>query len=329
MEKEKENFISTIEFLRGFAMLSICYTHYKIHFIVNDFWFYSMIYADFGVSLFFVISGFVIPLSLYEKKYTIFDYPKFITKRLLRVYPPFIAGLLLTIFLTYLSNFSPFHQGANNGVSAKYIISNLLLIPSFFNQPWYSPVLWTLAIEMQFYLLIGLIAPFLFSDKKWIQYLTILLFAGIQFIINDERIFGFHSMVFLIGIVSFLKYKEKINLLEWLIITTLILLGIGFKMELTNTKFIALPITICLILFVPLKNRFFEFCGKISYSYYILHIIIGGSLIIDFGKNFIHSAFGINLLTFSTIFLLIPISWIFYSLFEVPFQKLGKKINSA
>lgn len=66
MEKEKENFISTIEFLRGFAMLSICYTHYKIHFIVNDFWFYSMIYADFGVSL-FVISGFVIPLSLYEK----------------------------------------------------------------------------------------------------------------------------------------------------------------------------------------------------------------------------------------------------------------------
>jgi peptidoglycan/LPS O-acetylase OafA/YrhL len=329
MEKEKEKFISTIEFLRGFAMLSICYTHYKIHFIVNDFWFYSMIYADFGVSLFFVISGFVIPLSLFEKKYSISDYPKFIAKRLLRVYPPFIAGLLLTIILTYIANFSPFHHGVNNSISLKYIITNLFLIPQFLNQPWYSPVLWTLAIEMQFYLLIGLIAPFLFSDKKWIQYLTIFLFGGIQFITKDERFLSFHSMVFLIGIIGFLKYKEKINAWEWFIITTLILAGIAFKMELTTTKFIALPITICLILFVPLKNKFFEFCGKISYSYYILHIIIGGSLIIDFGKNFIHSVIGINLLTFSTILILIPISWIFHSLFEVPFQKLGKKINAA
>jgi peptidoglycan/LPS O-acetylase OafA/YrhL len=211
----------------------------------------------------------------------------------------------------------------------KYIITNLFLIPQFLNQPWYSPVLWTLAIEMQFYLLIGLIAPFLFSDKKWIQYLTIFLFGGIQFITKDERFLSFHSMVFLIGIIGFLKYKEKINAWEWFIITTLILAGIAFKMELTTTKFIALPITICLILFVPLKNKFFEFCGKISYSYYILHIIIGGSLIIDFGKNFIHSVIGINLLTFSTILILIPISWIFHSLFEVPFQKLGKKINAA
>lgn len=322
MQIEKNNLISTIEWLRGFSMLSICYTHYKIHFISNNFWFHTMMYADFGVSLFFVISGFVIPLSLYNKNYTIHDYPNFIYKRLLRVYPPFIGGLIITIFLALLSNYSPFHQGPSTFVTLNYIISNLLLVPTFFHQPWYSPVLWTLAIEVQFYLIFGLIAPLIFSEKKWVCFSMLFLFGLAQFVTKDERLFGFHSLVFLIGIIGFLKYVHKISFLEWLIFTILILVGIAFKMEITATKFLAIPLAIILILFVPLKNQFLEFCGKISYSYYILHIIIGGSLIIDFGKNFIHSPIGINILTFSTIFIMIPISWVFFQIFELPFQKL-------
>lgn len=311
---------NTIEWLRGFAMLSICYTHFKVHFVSNDFWFHTMMYADFGVSIFFVISGFVIPLSLFEKNYSINQYPLFLKKRLIRVYPPFLAGLAVSILLAWLSNFSPYHQGSISPIHPTYIISNIFFIPSLFGQPWYSPVLWTLAIEIQFYLIIGLVAPLIFSKEKWVVFLTIFIFGGIQFIVKDERIFGFHSLVFLIGIVGFLKWKDRISLLEWCIITTIILIAIAYKMDLTFTKFVALPVCILLILFTNLKSKFFEFCGKISYSYYILHIIIGGSLIIDFGKNFIHSNLGINLLTFVTIFLLIPISYLFYLFFEKPFQ---------
>jgi len=48
----------------------------------------------------FVISGFVIPWSLYRSQYVLRDYPKFLLKRNVRLYPPYLASIAITILAT-------------------------------------------------------------------------------------------------------------------------------------------------------------------------------------------------------------------------------------
>jgi peptidoglycan/LPS O-acetylase OafA/YrhL len=49
--------------------------------------------AHLGVSIFFFISGFVLPLSL-AKNYSLRDFPRFMAKRMLRIEPTYLASLI-------------------------------------------------------------------------------------------------------------------------------------------------------------------------------------------------------------------------------------------
>lgn len=309
-------------------MLSVCFTHYKIHFVTSGIGWKLLLWNDFGVSLFFVISGFVIPYAMFQSGYTWRQIGRFFKKRFIRVYPTFLCGFILSVLLMYIAFwFSPFHAGGAPHLTAKYIIGNLLLIPHFLHEQWYSPVLWTLAIEVQFYLFIALAFPLIFHANKMIGLLAVIGFSLLQFLCKNELIFFFHVMVFMLGVASSLYFLKRLNTIEWGCISILLLIGIYFKMEMTFSKFIALPVGCIIILFVPLKSKFLAFCGKISYSYYLLHILVGGSVMIELGKELlvyfkISDPIYQNMLTLSTIFLLIPISWVWYKLFEEPFQKL-------
>ena len=53
-----------------------------------------------GVDVFFVISGFVIPLSLQGRDYRIADFPRFMIRRLVRLEPPYLVSIALTILLS-------------------------------------------------------------------------------------------------------------------------------------------------------------------------------------------------------------------------------------
>ncbi len=57
-------------------------------------------YGYLGVDIFFVISGFVIPWSLYRTRYAIRDYPRFLLKRNVRLYPPYLASIAISILAT-------------------------------------------------------------------------------------------------------------------------------------------------------------------------------------------------------------------------------------
>ncbi|WP_461147988.1 acyltransferase family protein [Spirosoma pulveris] len=46
-------------------------------------------YGKYGVQIFFVVSGFVIPLSLKKSNYDERGYPRFLWKRVLRLHPPY------------------------------------------------------------------------------------------------------------------------------------------------------------------------------------------------------------------------------------------------
>ena len=110
-------------------------------------------YGPFGVALFFLISGFVIPFSL-EKMGSL----RFLAARALRIYPSYWVATAFMLGVTWLSSCywrMPFH------VDAWQLGTNLLLVNAELGQPSIDLVNWTLSIEVKFYVAAVLLWPWL------------------------------------------------------------------------------------------------------------------------------------------------------------------------
>ena len=106
--------------------------------------------GPFGVGVFFLISGLVIPFSLQRH-----SRGSFLLARLLRIYPTYVVAVLIEAAVIYANAAywqRPFPYGPWT------ILSNCLLIQDLVGQPSIDLVNWTLCIELRFYLVIALIA---------------------------------------------------------------------------------------------------------------------------------------------------------------------------
>lgn len=106
--------------------------------------------GPFGVALFFLISGFVIPISL-EK----LDPRAFLVARVFRIFPTYMCGLMLglgavALGAAYWHQPLPFTRGT--------LLANLFLVTDITGAPSIDLVNWTLIVELKFYLLIALLA---------------------------------------------------------------------------------------------------------------------------------------------------------------------------
>lgn len=101
--------------------------------------------AGVGVGVFFLISGFVIPLSLEGASVR-----GFFTKRLLRIFPTYWAALAIGVASILLS--AAFWSKPVTYSALDYV-ANAFLIADFFGKLDIPSVMWTLEIELKFYLL--------------------------------------------------------------------------------------------------------------------------------------------------------------------------------
>lgn len=125
--------------------------------IVASPWFMA---GPFGVALFFLISGLVIPFSL-DRLST----RGFLLARILRIYPTYIAALLIEILVLHLNGWFwnkqfPYSTGT--------ILANLLLVHTVSGSPSIDLVNWSLSIELKFYMIAALVAPALRRRKLWL-----------------------------------------------------------------------------------------------------------------------------------------------------------------
>jgi peptidoglycan/LPS O-acetylase OafA/YrhL len=104
-----------------------------------------------GVTVFFVLSGYLIYQSLFGRSLSL---PRYFRRRLRRIYPPFLAMLVLYLCLAVIfdnrAKFPP------TGV-ATFVLQNALLLPGVFAITPIITVAWSLSYEVCYYIAIALL----------------------------------------------------------------------------------------------------------------------------------------------------------------------------
>ncbi len=145
-----------VDFLRGAAALLVAYFHLQIHCvwhfpskpIAPDSFTYRFVFGNFGlgiygVALFFMISGFLIPSTLRGSGSVNALIRRFAIHRFFRLYPLYwlsMAGAMLAAYLVS-GAFFPLRQ----------ILANATMLQGYVGQADMVGVYWTLQIELTFY----------------------------------------------------------------------------------------------------------------------------------------------------------------------------------
>jgi len=133
--------IGIVNALRAFAAIFVAWGHF-VH-GQGKYLSLSGKYGYLGVHILFVISGFVIPWSLYRAQYALREYARFLLKRNVRLYPPYLASIAVTILAT---NFimAPVLHLPPVMVSAPDLAAHLAYLNDIIHAPWINVVYWTL-----------------------------------------------------------------------------------------------------------------------------------------------------------------------------------------
>ncbi len=327
---DKKSHVNVIEPLRGFAALAVCWFHFTNgQGLLPDGWLKSSgSWGWLGVECFFVISGFVIPLSMYSGKFRLLvDWKTFFGKRILRLEPPYLVSILLTVGLWYLSSIAPGFAGKPPNISFLQFIAHLGYTNAFFGYGWINPVYWTLAIEFQYYVLISLFYLLIASPNIKISFASTLGLAALSFLpISGE--FVLHFMVLCtFGIVTFQQYvgliSRKIFYIQMLFLSAI---SIGSLGSIITGVGISTALFIAFVRFnVP---NLMSFLGMISYSIYLVHVPIGGK-VVNIGKRFAHTLPTQILVLLLAFVFTIASAYMFYLLIERPAKVWSSSLKYA
>lgn len=143
--------LTHVDALRGLAAVAVLLQHTLesvVHYLpsnaVAGAWISAAVTRDFdlgrfGVVLFFLISGLVVPFSISGER----PLRKFFISRFFRLYPAFWISMLVTVAVTIW-------RGGNH-FTTREILANLTMVPGLVHQPYISGVYWTLFVELVFY----------------------------------------------------------------------------------------------------------------------------------------------------------------------------------
>jgi peptidoglycan/LPS O-acetylase OafA/YrhL len=317
--------LHSVDFLRGIASLGVCYLH--LTFSLPPSWLGSSgYYGRLGVEIFFVISGFIIPYSLYKGGYRLRNYGTFMLKRMIRLDPPYLIAIALIVPLGYLSAAMPGFRGPPYHVSTSQLLLHFAYLNAFFSSNWLNPVFWTLAIEFQFYLLLGLLFPLILHRSPAVRYLLFAALAALAVVSSSKYYEGcvFHWLfLFAQGMIAFLWFKRLVTTWEYCLLSLILFGGASY----TLGPLIAVTgiSTACLILLIGGSNKIMLFFGNISYSLYLIHNPTGVK-VVNLGIRFANNWVGYLGLLIAGMVVSIAAAYALYYFVEKPARKWSSAI---
>ena len=349
-----------IDGVRGWAIILVLIVHSQFVTPAHDSIQYFIYHGAMGVQLFFIVSAFTLFYSLENRK-NVDKKPilSFFIRRFFRIAPFFYIMMIFSLLYYGLSPrfFAP------EGISKL----NIFLTTIFLNGWWPTfitsivPGGWSIAVEMNFYLLIPLLFKYIKNTISALCITIISYFLLNAFVLRKispfiiERFsendigyawvytlsFPVNFYIFCIGIVLFFLHKKnyhlnsKISTILFYFSFTLLVYCLSMPTKKYNI-FISMFIFVFFASKVNSKivtGNFIRFIGKISFSLYFIHFyiyeIIGEMNFFDLNNgSILASLFATTL----CLILSIPIALFTYKYIEQKSINIGKqfieKINA-
>jgi peptidoglycan/LPS O-acetylase OafA/YrhL len=287
--------IQRLNTIRGIAVLIVLVSHYS-----NESKILGGVLGtgagQFGVMIFFLLSSFLISFLYVDKIPSAQNIINFCVARIARVIPLFLLVVFLSFFANLILpiNVSKFLYKI---VDFPSLFSNLLLLSG-------ESVLWTIAPEIQFYLLFAV----LWWLSKWLRNLIILIpiiliglyiffpnptiyegtVFGLFFKLSILQVYAYFSVGLLLGVLykkwaAPAQYKSKYFLCALVVIPLMYPMifrsYMGYTHKLWADPWVLLVVSLvffALVFLVPdknvlLENKVGDFLGKVSYSAYLVH----------------------------------------------------------
>jgi peptidoglycan/LPS O-acetylase OafA/YrhL len=282
--------IKELDALRGLAAVSVVLFHYTYALDYNSLLAktYFLKFGNLGLQLFFMISGFVILMTLDHTR----DYKQFIISRFSRLYPVYWFCIGLTVAV--VSFFSP--SGGQITYSVKQVLVNLTMLQHFVKISDVDGAYWTLAVELVFYFWAALlvyctprrIIPY--ACFCWLLLSTLSLLGVLPFRNYLNQVFILpHAGFFVAGLCFYLSRVDGFSVKLWLLLLCSFLVN---ALALQSGPDFAIPVGIYLVFYLVfyllirkqewltfLTARFFLFLGAVSYPLYLSHEVIGSYII--------------------------------------------------
>lgn len=265
----KTDKILSIQYLRGLAALGVVFCHFG--FALTDYPALSSAFnlGQIGVPLFFFISGFIIVYALEQSGYRVDQFFTFLIKRSIRIDPPYWAMIMLYIFLGYFLNHLPSYKGVPFQFDLGQLIAHLFYAVPFTKYQFYNHIFWTLCVEFQFYILIGLL--YFLSINKVYRTIFLIAFGAMNlFHFNGDALIFNYSTIFALGIsfMTFCNNRTRLNAILPALFICLIAFCHGFAVA------IVLLIACIAVMLANVQVKPLYFLGNISYSLYLTHSFV-------------------------------------------------------
>lgn len=324
---EKKKYLTSVTLIRGIAAMAVCLFHFSKGIIerasVSDVF---MPYAWVGVEIFFVISGFVIPYAMLRLPFKTKHYGGYLLKRLVRIEPAYLTSIALVLFLNYVSSLFTIYKGAPFSVSGNNILLHLGYLVDFFDGEWLNPVYWTLAIEFQYYLLIGFLLILWNRNNNFMTIISFIAFLALSFWPQEAVGLFKHTDIFSIGIICAFYKKEYLKKSHFLFIVAIIG-AIIFYHHSYVIGVLSVGATLGIAFLDSIKNfNWLVFFGNISYSLYLVHVPIGGR-VINLGKRLDGGYLSQVLIILIAVIVSVLAAWLFYICIEKPSHRWSRKIR--
>jgi peptidoglycan/LPS O-acetylase OafA/YrhL len=278
-----------LDALRGLAALAVVLYHYTfgyahvvgkhtpgLHLMATD--------GHFGVYLFFIISGFVIFMTL-ERSAKAAD---FSVSRFARLWPPYLACAGLTSLVIVALHFNPQH------LTVRDALLNVLMLNKLIGNVSIDLSYWTLTYEVLFYA--GAAIIFFGLKIKRIEW-ACLAWLGVAFVARVSSFNEHHLRAgvllgvdfchfFVMGMMIYLIYQRRATWLTWSTVVlafAMTLFGPAWNpgaLKLWQFMLMTGVFAVVVWLIAERKILFLNiapllFLGEISYSLYLVHQIAG------------------------------------------------------
>jgi peptidoglycan/LPS O-acetylase OafA/YrhL len=254
-----------------------------------------------GVPLFFMISGFVILWTAFNR-----SPGQFVLARLCRLYPSYWVCVLIT---------SAVLAAAGGAPSWRQIVTNLTMFHHLFGFDSIDEVYWTLFIELKFYGLVFILLLFRQLQQVerwlavWLALSTVSLALGLEHHAAtrglDTIVFEGDAGYFALGCYAYLIRTQGATPRRWggFAVSALLSVGAALKTQAhytgsndwpTLVAVIAIALAICVALYTVVTRRWalsdralWYWLGSLTYPLYLLHAMAGkafyGMLPTDWG----------------------------------------------